>query len=116
MEFVATSKLLGTVPFQHQRKMSRVLINISRIKSVYMCMYYESNFLLFLSCLVPGRCAVSYMLSLSDNVTSLLPFVEPRSQREHDNKLAKSSVSSRYAAVLLLQLLQSEWTEACVYH
>jgi hypothetical protein len=52
---------------------------------------------------------VSYMLSLSDNVTSLLPFVEPRSQREHDNKLAKSSVSSRYAAVLLLQLLQSEW-------
>ena len=49
------------------------------------------------------------MLSLSDNVTSLLPFVEPRNQREHDNKLAKSSVSSRYAAVLLLQLLQSEW-------
>ena len=55
-----------------------------------------------------GRCAVSYMLSLSDNVTSLLPFIEPRGSREHDNKLAKSSVSSRYAAVLLLQLLQSE--------
>jgi hypothetical protein len=51
------------------------------------------------------------MLSLSDNVTSLIPFVEPRSQREHDNKLAKSSVSSRYAAVLLLQLLQSEWVQ-----
>ena len=61
-----------------------------------------------LSLPTPGRCAVSYMLSLSDNVTSLLPFVEPRSNREHNNKLAKSSVSSRYAAVLLLQLLQSE--------
>ena len=61
-----------------------------------------------LSLRIPGRCAVSYMLSLSDNVTSLLPFVEPKNNREHDNKLAKSSVSSRYAAVLLLQLLQSE--------
>ena len=43
-------------------------------------------------------------------MTALLPFVEPWSQREHDHKLKRSSVSSRYAAVLILQLLQSEWT------
>lgn len=55
-----------------------------------------------------GKYAVSHILSKSDNVTAILPFVEPRKQREHDEKLSKSSVSSRYAAVLLLQILQSE--------
>lgn len=55
-----------------------------------------------------GKCAVSYILSLSDNILTLLPFIEPRQQRDHDNKLTKSSVSSRYAAVILLQLLKSE--------
>ena len=73
-------------------------------------LFYHFLFFFFFFFFTPGRCAVSYMLSLSDSVTSLLPFVEPRNQREHDNlKLAKSSVSSWYAAVLLLQLLQSEW-------
>ena len=43
-------------------------------------------------------------------MTALLPFMEPWSQQEHDHKLKRSSVSSRYAAVLILQMLQSEWT------
>ena len=76
---------------------------------MYMYTYMGLHIMIIVLCpLHSGRCAVSYMLSLSDNVTSLLPFIEPRGSREHDNKLAKSSVSSRYAAVLLLQLLQSE--------
>ena len=60
--------------------------------------------------LSPGKCAVSHLLSLSDNVLTLLPFIEPRQQRDHDTKLTKSSVSSRYAAVLLLTLLKSEYS------
>ena len=48
------------------------------------------------------------LLSLEEGVAALLPFMEPHGNKEHDNKLAKSSVSSRYAAVLLLQLLQSQ--------
>ena len=55
-----------------------------------------------------GKHAVAHVLAMGDSVTALLPFVEPWSQREHDHKLKKSSVSSRYAAVLILQLLQSE--------
>jgi hypothetical protein len=51
------------------------------------------------------------MLSLSDNVLALLPFIEPRHQRDHDTKLTKSSVSSRYAAVLLLTLMRSKRRE-----
>ena len=51
---------------------------------------------------------MSHILSKSDNITAILPFVEPRKQRDHDDKLSKSSVSSRYGAVLLLQLFQSE--------
>lgn len=39
---------------------------------------------------------------------SLLLCLSP-GNKEHDNKLMKSSVSSRYAAVLILQLLQSMW-------
>ena len=78
--------------------------------SLFACNYGHFAISFFFA---PGRCAVSYMLSLSDNVTSLLPFVEPRNQREHDNKLAKSNMSSRYTAILLLQLLQCEWMD-CV--
>ena len=55
-----------------------------------------------------GKHSVAGVLSLGDGVTALLPFLEPHYQRDHDNKLKKSSVSSRYAAVLILQLLQSE--------
>ncbi|XP_064393290.1 protein virilizer homolog isoform X2 [Halichondria panicea] len=55
-----------------------------------------------------GKHAVAGVLALGDSVTALLPFVEPWSQREHDHKLKRSSVSSRYAAVLILQLLQSQ--------
>ena len=61
-----------------------------------------------LSVLTAGKCAVSHILSLSDNVLSLLPFIEPRQHRDHDTKLTKSSVSSRYAAVLLLTLMKSK--------
>ena len=55
-----------------------------------------------------GKYAVPYILSLSDNVLTLLPFIEPRHQRDHDTKLTKSSVSSRYVAVLLLALMKSK--------
>jgi len=57
---------------------------------------------------VTGKCAVSYILSLYDNILTLVPFIEPRRQKDHDTKLTKSSVSSRYVAILILQLLKSE--------
>ena len=57
---------------------------------------------------VSGKYAVSHILSLSENVLALLPFIEPRHHRDHDNKLTRSSVSSRYAAVLLLTLMKSK--------
>lgn len=63
---------------------------------------------LFSMTLVPiGNFAVSHVLSLDNNLTILLPFMEPRGYKEHDNKLSRSSISSRYAAVLILQLLRS---------
>ena len=72
------------------------------------------------------------MMSLKDNISALFPFIESRGnqntsgkialisarqlvyvvmatgQKEHDSKLTRSSVSSRYAAVIFLQLLQSK--------
>ena len=75
-----------------------------------------------------GKCAMAHVLSLDNNITVLLPFMEPKGisslyicfhlslslsllssgHKEHDNKLSKSSISSRYAAVLILQVLQSK--------
>ncbi|CAI8032881.1 Protein virilizer homolog [Geodia barretti] len=54
-----------------------------------------------------GKSALTYMMSLKDNISALFPFIESRGQKEHDSKLTRSSVSSRYAAVIFLQLLQS---------
>ena len=80
-----------------------------------------------------GKCAMAHVLSLDNNITVLLPFMEPKGisplyicshllslslslslfilssgHKEHDSKLSKSSISSRYAAVLILQVLQSK--------
>eukprot|EP00731_Ephydatia_muelleri_P026955 Em0018g1055a len=54
-----------------------------------------------------GKSTLTFVLSLKDNMAALLPFVEPRGHKDHDSKLMKSSISSRYAAVMILQLLQS---------
>ena len=73
---------------------------------------------------------MAHVLSLDNNITVLLPFMEPKGisplyicshlslslslsllssgHKEHDSKLSKSSISSRYAAVLILQVLQSK--------
>eukprot|EP00118_Oscarella_pearsei_P004539 m.19604 g.19604 ORF g.19604 m.19604 type:complete len:1657 (+) comp27869_c0_seq1:10-4980(+) len=56
-----------------------------------------------------GKEAVVSILSLSRNLGCLLPFVEHRGVTELDEKL-KKSVSSRYAAVLIMQTIQASET------
>jgi hypothetical protein len=63
---------------------------------------------LFSMTLIPiGKCAVSHVLTLDNNITVLLPFMEPRGSKDHDIKLSRSSISSRYAAALIIKILQS---------
>ncbi|XP_062500608.1 protein virilizer homolog isoform X2 [Corticium candelabrum] len=52
-----------------------------------------------------GKEAVVSVLSWVDNIKCLLPFVEQQGNSEHDDKV-KKSVSSRYAAVLILLTVQ----------
>jgi hypothetical protein len=52
-----------------------------------------------------GKEAVVSVLSWADNIKCLLPFVEQHENSEHNDKL-KKSVSSRYAAVLILLTIQ----------